>query len=38
MGNGLDHASFVHFDELNVMCDWIVFCVLCEFVCLVSSI
>ena len=26
------------FDELNVMCDWIVCRVLCEFVCLVSGI
>ena len=26
------------FDELNVKCDWIECCELCEFVCLVCSI
>ena len=31
MGNGLDHASFVHFDELNVMCDWIMCCKYCAW-------
>ena len=29
MGNGLDHASFCAFDELNVMCDWIMCCMYC---------
>ena len=29
MGNRLDHASFVHFDELNVMCDRIMCCMCC---------
>ena len=32
MGNELDHASFVHFDELNVMCDWIMCCLCCAYV------
>ena len=38
MGNGLDHASFVHFDEVIVMCDWIVCCMWIVIVCLVNSI
>ena len=38
MGNGLDHASFVNFDELNVMCDWIVCCMCIEIGCLVNHI
>ena len=32
MGNELDHASLVHFDELNVICDWIVLYELCACV------
>ena len=32
MGNRLDHASLIHFDELNVMCDWIMCCMCCACV------
>ena len=35
MGNGLDHASFVHFNELNVMCDWIM--CLCVTACMLGK-
>ena len=33
MGNGLDHASIVHFDDI-MMCDSVLCCVI---VCLVNS-